>query len=198
MRTAYNSFSGYRQSQFANEPRMASLHQNGHHHHRASAFSDARPGPFHTFAQNTQSQSGGIQSMSFALVMACVMGLIMFVIMKLLTSRFGKSHEPSGKTNARPNKSSRLHGQARFTTTDLRQDKRKFAGLSREERARQLILHHGSKNVSKAMRFLIGELEKQKQQLLAEGDSNTASMNQFGETTRTISQSCSCSCHPKG
>jgi len=34
--------------------------------------------------------------------------------------------------------------------------------MNREERARQLILHHGGRNVSRAIRFLATELEKQK------------------------------------
>lgn len=52
--------------------------------------------------------------------------------------------------------------------------------MSREERVRQLILRHGGKNVSTAIRYLAAELNKHKLQLLAQ---------------HNLTNICNCSCH---
>lgn len=59
-------------------------------------------------------------------------------------------------------------------------DKRRLSSMSREERVRQLILRHGGRNVSTAIRYLAAELNKHKQQLLAGQD---------------LFNTCACTCH---
>lgn len=142
-------------------------------------FTDANSLP--AFAKNSRYPShNGQSSLSLTIFTAFIVAIIVYTLLKMLTGRFGSGtrgevHESSyGKHMRKP------------TTTDLRRDRRKITRLSREERARKLILHHGGKNVSNAIRFLVAELEKQKQQLLEDN-------NKLSDNSSTCS--CSCTCH---
>lgn len=95
-----------------------------------------------------------------------------------------------------------------YDAHDQRRDKRKLSGrLSREERTRQLILQHGGKSVSKAIRFLISELEKQKQLLVAQTSNtsmtdkltgmefdNNKHKQQCGDDSQSSLVDCNCDC----
>lgn len=130
---------------------------------------------------------------------------------KMLSARFGP-----GAGGRRPNRepaatatttTEHLNGDGRrfFEHHDKDgwlDDKRKLARMSREERIRQLILRHGGKNVSTAIRFLASELEKQKQSLFHSLVNETNNKSQNGGLTN-IGQDepdeqaghCECACH---
>lgn len=177
MDTAYKSFGGYGQSPLSNNPNWI-MQQ----HQRLPPAAGGSPLP--AFVPNTQlSSQSNHSSMPFTLFTACILAFIMYTMMKVLPARFGDSRPKCIGRDWSSNSKCRT----RAPITDLRYDKRRLARMSRDERARQLILHHGSKNVSRAMKFLIGELEKQKRLLIAESNlSGNADID------------CTCSCHPKG
>lgn len=74
-----------------------------------------------------------------------------------------------------------------------RRDKKK-SRMNREERTRQLILRHGGRSVSKAIRFLISELERQKQHLI-EGSSTATKSNTNQQQGELVVNCCNCPCH---
>lgn len=75
--------------------------------------------------------------------------------------------------------------EAKMGRADSVIDKRKLTRLSREERMRELIIHHGGRNVSSAVRFLAKELERNKRLLMA-------------SLASQASVTCHCSCHADG
>lgn len=115
--------------------------------------------------------------MSLVLFMAGIISLVVYTMMRMLTARLDVSRPLNGPQRA----GWPTARAANMETRDLGRDKRKLARMSREERARELILHHGGRNVSSAIRFLVGELEKQKHLLF--------------ESLLEESKSCTCSCH---
>lgn len=71
--------------------------------------------------------------------------------------------------------------------SDLRKQRRQLLKISREERIRRLISHHGGRSVSQAIRYLASELREQKLYILKsliERATNDADPTE-----------CACSCH---
>lgn len=172
LRSAYRSLEGFGQSPLSGNPSfsldVASL-GSGH----------PTRGHFGGAAQSQQSST-----IPLTIFTASIIVLIIYIMMKTLTARFCNHQLQSNykhKATTRRIRSANQSGFPYEETNDLRSDKRKLAKMSREERARELILRHGGKNVSSAIRFLVAELEKQKQ-LLCQNLSETVS-------------SCCCSCH---
>lgn len=107
------------------------------------------------------------------------MSLIIYTLIKLVSSKFGASNHRvhlNYQVNSKDSAENNYVGSA----ADSWLDKRKLASMSREERVRQLILRHGGRNVSTAIRYLAAELNNHKQQLLAQ---------------EGLVSLCACTCH---
>lgn len=198
MSSAHNRFG--RLSPLTDGPDLRQQHRPGPGPGPGAPFGSPLTSAFVEHGHLLVASQAGQSFMSLTIFAGCIMALIMYTILKMLTVRFGGARQPRagssvGPANRREDKSHM--GRAR-RVTDLRQDKRKLAKLSREERTRQLILHHGGKNVARAMRFLIGELESQKQQLIAESGRPTGWSSPSSGDANPVERAeacCSCSCH---
>lgn len=127
--------------------------------------------------QRGSAQQGGQYSTLSLFFITTTVPLIIYTTLRILRARFVGCNEYQ-KTNHH----SGAANKAKLSRADTAIDKRKLARLSREERVRELIIHHGGRNVSSAVRFLASELEKNKQLLLA-------------SLTRRENITCQCSCH---
>lgn len=125
--------------------------------------------------------------------------------MSYLSARFG-SNERSSSLHQQDYKLSGGCAASRAgrlgEASDLGRDKRKLARLSRGERVRRLIKHHGGRNVSSAIRFLACELGKQKRQLfeslLAEQAAMAIASPMDVPVVEPSAGECGCPCHGVG
>lgn len=124
-----------------------------------------------SFAQATNANSPTKQNTSMiglSLFTSAIMALVLLVVMKLTSSK-----ATSGQ-----------RGRPRFNLGyDQTNGRRKRFKMSRDERARQIILRHGNKNVSHALKILAAELQRQKSELIQ------------GEVRSKNASDCDCSCH---
>lgn len=107
---------------------------------------------------------------------ACVLTLIIYTFLKLLTGKL------TSQQSANPIAKGYLSSQTKRDRNLGSADKRIRVRLSREERAKQLILMHGGKNVTTAIRIIASQLEEQKLRL---------GKSQSFES----SHECTCACH---
>lgn len=101
-------------------------------------------------------------SILLSLFTSCLVALILYMLMRMLSSKFSQHSQDKYLTNQDYKKKRRL-----MTESNLNNDRKRPGKINRDERARQLIMLHGGKNVSSAIKFLVDELEKQKQLLRA-------------------------------
>lgn len=132
--------------------------------------------------------------MPITLFTASVFALILYVLMKVLNAKLNPNRYKYNSVDLKTGEIKRgtLTSQSgRFSSKPI--DRRKLSKMTREERAKQLILHHGGKNISRAIRFLVDELERQKLQLMDESkkfvEERMCQQNFDGEKI------CLCSCH---
>lgn len=132
---------------------------------------------------------GGSATTLLTLFTASMIGLIIIYI-KMLAARLPRAGS-GGRTNDRTGKNcfapADSYRGAETNCSDLRRHKRELLKLSREERVRRLILHHGGRNVSQAIRFLASELKEQKYSILKSFIERKPDEN--------VSSACACLCH---
>lgn len=140
---------------------------------------------------------------------ASLIGLIIYTMAKMLSARLfpGDSRRHRHRYHHNNNRTGKkcfgstddLYQRPDEATrcTDLRQQRRELLKLSREERVRRLIQHHGGRNVSQAIRFLAAELREQKnsilKSLLMEQDRSNEAAAPAGDYNDP--SACVCSCH---
>lgn len=117
----------------------------------------------------------GNQSTAFTIFTSSIIALIIYTLVKMLKTRFGRQNIFKRRNSCK------YFTKNKKETKDLRQDRKRLVRLTREERVRELILHHGGKNVSSAIKFLAAELERQKGQLF--------------ESLSESHSTCHCTCH---
>lgn len=155
------------------------------------------------FAQNNYKNNNhtGHSSMSLTIFTAFIIAIIIYTLMRMLSSKFGENKQGTRQQGLHYDirRSYNAASQTKITDTGpLRWfDKRKPTRSNREQRVRDLILQHGGKNVSSAVRFLICELEKQKQSLAASLVPTKANAVEFNQQL-AAAQACACSCHGPG
>lgn len=108
--------------------------------------------------------------------------------MKMLSAKFGVNR---GDRNIAYDRWTNCNGTTKIRGTNAGSKRcRDRHKLTREERLRELILQHGGKNVSSAVRFIIEELKKQKHSLVNNESNKGSQQESFNDLC-----SCSCSCH---
>jgi hypothetical protein len=148
-----------------------------------------------TIAQATASQRPADQGQStvpLSLFTAAIMALVIFSFLKLASPgrQKDRNFHNHGKDPAQG------HERAQSTW-----GRRELPRMNRNERARQLIMQHGSKNVSRAIKYLINELERQKLHLIQGGSSlaenriPNSNSNNIDGVDDDSSHCCPCSCH---
>ena len=130
--------------------------------------------------------AGGQSQVPLTLFTACLVVLVAYTTLKLLSVRLNGNCKSRYSHKATEEEDDDEQDGRRQIERDFGCDRRKFARLNREQRARQLILHHGGRNVAEAMKFLALELERQKRQLIVES-------NLEGNDEGLLS--CLCNCH---
>jgi len=133
--------------------------------------------------------------LSMTVFTATIITLIIYVFMKLLSCKSRKAGElhTSSKEKIGLSPTGDLDG-GHSPPRPL--DRRKLQRMNREERARQLILHHGGKNVSRAIRFLVTELEKQKLHLFNQTNCQMQEQpREESEEETNVRVRCGCTCH---
>ena len=167
-----------------------------------------------SFAQNARrlaTQNTSQSSISFILFTACIIALIMFSVMKLLSAKFKTASMRYDKSQFASKTDHGDHDECPGTAERRKQrqqqarcsydndlsysDKKKLSRLSREERTRRLIMRHGGKSVSSAIRFIISEFEEQKRQLMAQSGVGATNPDGVGRHEATSNGCCDCSCH---
>lgn len=98
--------------------------------------------------------SNGPPPSLFTLFTASVIGLIIYTIVKMVTAKVSPKYNRNDPFAACRN--------SETVTKDIVHDRRKLMRMNRDDRVKQLIRHHGGKNVSSAIKFLANELEKQR------------------------------------
>lgn len=155
-------------------------------------------------------------SMLFTMFTTCIVALVIYTMMNMLSNKLtGGMSMSNNRHHQADGLGHQGYHQANTRTTDLRRDKRKLTRMNRDERVRRLISHHGGKNVSNAIRFLVSELAKQKLSLI-EGLAANGELEQRvvrgeqwrndddnGQSSRVgcdydkmvAKQQCACTCH---
>lgn len=158
---------------------------------RSSPTSSWSNSPHAGIANNLASQSTQTASQASPLLLALLYALVLAMIVYATMRRLSTKCSPLGATkSAAASISDAYRRTPRNAGKPL--DRRKLQKMSREERTRQLILRHGGKNVSQAIKFLANELAKQKLQLLEE---NQRLLSEAGQLAANFELSCDCSCH---
>lgn len=166
-------------------------------------------GSFVQDARRLAAQNDSKSSIAFILFSASIIALIMFTLMKLLSAKLGSNYAANTRRYDKSHDASTGHDKCPGTATTRRQqarcsddsdlsyhDKKKMSKLSREERTRKLLLRHGGKNLSTAIRFIINEFETQKRLLIAQ--SGGVVSDGLGQHEAMSHCSCDCSCHLGG
>lgn len=143
----YRSLDGYGQSSMREGGRASVPDLTSNH------------GSFPKILNRASQIQGGQQqySATLSIFSAIIITLIAYTMLKMLTARL--SNHQSVKPGKRKENSHYCTSGSKLSLGRVR------ARQSREERARQLILRHGGKSVTAAIRVLANELEGQKRTL---------------------------------